>query len=799
MSSYLFTITIIIVLMVVDQSYQNELLVRRDGRGLVNPFVLEGKYNKNYTFSVNDSREYIFQFDEAVDTPACITVECYDSNRTYPILIVVRQQKGVLSWQLPLIVETATSRREYYRTNRTLCPDNNYYLESQLTASSRDVIVSISTASPHNVTFSLLVKTVDNFFVQLSQTYDVLVSPSEPSYFAFKFQKEDPDTVLLQVDSKDEICTAVSVQDLTCPVFDLERNVQFEGYWQTISSQGSITLSRDAFPSGFYVVFVVKGDDYECSGKVPGYANSTVEPRRKNLTFSLSPGITYRDYILATLCTVAVFVVVYILCFVIAITYYVRRRRQPSEISYLDDDSCVSPSSTVPPTIYGQIQSPLSEGSTVPRCNSDSSLDETDIDMLQDADSEKDIFRTKTFLYVSDLARKEPRILRKKSNLYLWNLLTVAVFYSLPVVQLVITYQLVLNQTGDQDLCYYNFLCAHPFGLLSDFNHVFSNIGYVLLGLLFILLTWRRDMMHRQSDRRLDKYYGIPQHYGLFYALGVALMMEGILSGCYHVCPNHSNFQFDTSFMYVIAMLCMLKIYQTRHPDINASAYSTFALLAVVIMVGMIGVLNGKLYFWIGFTFVHLLTCLALSLQIYYMGRWKFNLGIFKRVFSLICHDLRASPLHCITPMYPNRMVLLILGNAANWALAIYGLMYHLKDFATYLLSIFMANLLLYTMFYIVMKLCYREKILPQPLIYIILACVAWGAALYFFLNKSISWALTPAESKYYNKPCILFRFYDNHDIWHFLSGGSMFFSFMVLLTLDDDLILVHRSRIPVF
>lgn len=42
-----------------------------------------------------------------------------------------------------------------------------------------------------------------------------------------------------------------------------------------------------------------------------------------------------------------------------------------------------------------------------------------------------------------DMARKDPRILRKKSQMYLWNLLTVAVFYSLPVVQLVFTYQLV--------------------------------------------------------------------------------------------------------------------------------------------------------------------------------------------------------------------------------------------------------------------------------------------------------------------------------------------------------------------
>lgn len=40
------------------------------------------------------------------------------------------------------------------------------------------------------------------------------------------------------------------------------------------------------------------------------------------------------------------------------------------------------------------------------------------------------------------------------------------------------------------------------------------------------------------------QHYGIPRHFGLFYAMGVALMMEGFLSACYHVCPNHSNFQF---------------------------------------------------------------------------------------------------------------------------------------------------------------------------------------------------------------------------------------------------------------
>jgi hypothetical protein len=51
------------------------------------------------------------------------------------------------------------------------------------------------------------------------------------------------------------------------------------------------------------------------------------------------------------------------------------------------------------------------------------------------------------------------------------------------------------------------------------------------------------------------------------------------MSGCYHVCPNHTNFQFDTAFMYTISILILLKIYQTRHPDINANAYTAFGVL----------------------------------------------------------------------------------------------------------------------------------------------------------------------------------------------------------------------------
>jgi hypothetical protein len=41
--------------------------------------------------------------------------------------------------------------------------------------------------------------------------------------------------------------------------------------------------------------------------------------------------------------------------------------------------------------------------------------------------------------------------------------------------------------------------------------------------------------------------YGIPQNWGIFYALGIALAMEGVLSSAYHLCPNQSSFQFGKS------------------------------------------------------------------------------------------------------------------------------------------------------------------------------------------------------------------------------------------------------------
>ena len=53
--------------------------------------------------------------------------------------------------------------------------------------------------------------------------------------------------------------------------------------------------------------------------------------------------------------------------------------------------------------------------------------------------------------------------------------------------------------------------------------------------------------------------------------------MEGVLSGCYHICPTKVNFQFDTTFMYVISVLLFLKVYQFRWVEENV--YTTYRVI----------------------------------------------------------------------------------------------------------------------------------------------------------------------------------------------------------------------------
>ncbi|KAM9696861.1 SID1 transmembrane family member 1 isoform 5-T5 [Dama dama] len=664
--------------------------LRRDPR---NP-ARGAKFDHIYSGVVSLPTENIYSFNYTSQPGQVTAVRVYvnssSENLDYPVLVVVRQQKEVLSWQVPLLFQGLYQRSyNYQEVSRTLCPSEATNETGPL---EQLIFVDVASMAPLGAQYKLLVTKLKHFQLQTNVTFHFTASPSQPQYFLYKFP-EDVDSVIIKVVSTLAYpCSVVSVQNIMCPVYDLDHNVEFNGVYQSMTKKAAITLQKKDFPGEqFFVVFVIKPEDYACGGSffIQEKENQTWNLQRaKNLQVTIVPSIKGSVYVKSILLSFLIFFSFYLGCLFVAFIHYIRFQRKSTDGSFGSNDGSGNMSvsnpiaaSTPEGSNYGAIdesssspgrQMSSSDGRQPCQSDTDSSVEESDFDTMPDIESDKNIIRTKVFLYLSDLSRKDRRIVSKKYKIYFWNIITIAVFYALPVIQLVITYQTVVNVTGNQDICYYNFLCAHPLGFLSAFNNILSNLGHVLLGCLFLLIVLHRDILHRKALKAKDIFaveYGIPKHFGLFYAMGIALMMEGVLSACYHVCPNYSNFQFDTSFMYMIAGLCMLKLYQTRHPDINASAYAAYASFALVITLTVLGVVFGKndVWFWVIFSAIHILASLALSTQIYYMGRFKIaDWGIFRRAAMVLYTDCIQQ---CSRPLYMDRMVLLIVGNLVNWSL----------------------------------------------------------------------------------------------------------------------------------
>ena len=49
----------------------------------------------------------------------------------------------------------------------------------------------------------------------------------------------------------------------------------------------------------------------------------------------------------------------------------------------------------------------------------------------------------------------------------------------------------------------------------------------------------------------------------------------------------------DTAFMFIIGGLFLVKIFQKRHPDINANAFVAFFAFAIIIFITLIGLVSG--------------------------------------------------------------------------------------------------------------------------------------------------------------------------------------------------------------
>lgn len=510
----------------------------------------------------------------------------------------------------------------YKYVERTLCLHGEDQLD--LPAFAQEVTVIISTSSAREVPFSINLYDVHDFSTGLNKKARVDdVTVSSPVFrYVDLLHAEDNSLLNVRVDSTNEdICAIVSVQPFNCPVSDIEETIRNEGSFQTMLKIASFNIERNEYGDGVYVVFAVLSDDALC-----GSDAFPTRKRVKDFSFEITDDLS-KEAIAGKVAISVTFLVGLGLITVIAHCLFsvYGEKHQEKKLKRISQntETCLSSERINGVNIINIRQKQSSKAETrfsevgpheeehVPAADDCESMnannDQTDHKMHNE-----NVVHSKLPKYVDELSRKghdrdQQKLVKtmfQKSDLYIWLVITMGIFYAIPAIQVVINQQNKLKATGDQDICYYNFLCSIPVNAINDFNHIFSNIWYMGFGLLFVFLTWHRHYQHTRFLERLKEdgispTFGIPQHFGIFYAMGIAIIFEGILSACYHVCPTNENFQFDTTFMYVIATLSFIKIYQFRHPDIAVNSYKVFLGLGVVMFTEVIGIYFESTLFWV--------------------------------------------------------------------------------------------------------------------------------------------------------------------------------------------------------
>ena len=340
--------------------------------------------------------------------------------------------------------------------------------------------------------------------------------------------------------------------------------------------QGALILSSANWPHGVRIVLVTS-DTGELCGQLP---KPSSRPVHFNIT--LGPNGSHSDTVKATILVSFIYLLIGLVTITGSFYFFKRKCEVSKALPKIRRDQAAA--SYLAPK-------KKEKRSVLPPINEDE--EDEDVDVVEIAGRK----RLRSRKCVADLSNElkdktRSKAVYKKSRLYLGALCLMSIFYSLPTIQMVfrLSHQQVMS--GNHDICYYNNLCRRSLGSLSDFNHIFSNLGYCLFGILFMLIVWIRKEKYKRFEKEIHEQMknentiedvdfsglGVPRQYSLYYAMGLALTMEGVMSACYHVCPTEITFQFDTTFMYLIAILMFMKLYQVGNYCISQDFRFMFIL-----------------------------------------------------------------------------------------------------------------------------------------------------------------------------------------------------------------------------
>ncbi len=503
----------------------------------------------------------------------------------------------------------------------------------------------------------------------------VVVSPGTPATFLV-----DPvsgpdatsrDRYFLRVRSLDDhsarVCAIVAAYAKECPFKDGETSVRTADMWFTALSRGAMTIryERFRFNMPFFVSVVVMGTDDACH--LPDFPEESVTDRTKRVVISIERTQPYTTYLSPIGYSLFLSLILVIFAFVVMSTkrlksneedeqqhqgdgveddeqsvYYSpntsrddidrassKRRHLPEDEGDVVDDGADGGDDNIKPMVVtAEDEVALRNG--VKKKSTHEALKEKCLAAASESTRlpriRKGLERLNQHARLTDMTRileGDVWFRRNRSRVYCYLVPLLSLFYFIPSIQFVFLVKQSESLTGSQDLCFHNFECAHPLNIFSDFNHVVSNTSYVIFGLAFLIIVRYKahllpESQKPKNDHRSPK--GILQQLSVFYAMGFALAAQGFFSVCYHVCPTNHSLQFDSTMMYVMCMLGMVKIYQFRHPDANANAYSFFYFLGGIVLVEALALYSESWWIYGVFILFYVIMTIFIAVDCYYMG-----------------------------------------------------------------------------------------------------------------------------------------------------------------------------------
>ena len=325
----------------------------------------------------------------------------------------------------------------------------------------------------------------------------------------------------------------------------------------------------------------------------------------------------------------------------------------------------------------------------------------------------------------------------------------------------------LMIQEGDKDTCYYNDFC-YRVSKYDDipFNLMISNLAYMIHGLILAISVMYMEA--KLYSRQIDP----PKHaFSMGYAFAWALFFEGCFSLVYHLCPTKLTFQFDTGFMFVIAGLIAVLLYNGIEMKENSGER------------GFVDAANFFLYFLVPLYIFNYFGTLSHSETELVNAPAFFTFVVIWWIFITFWTGRKLFPDFSCSISYieenPCKFFFVVVGFVLPFISCGY--------FSSNIPIAFLFTCILEGIIAIIGTLwCNRKKIkwakskcaICFQVAYIALMAILWCVAGRIFFKKATTdKTFTPEKSRDYNQDCIILNFFDYHDLWHILSSHALLMS----------------------